>query len=183
MERIRRRDRGLTLVETMSCIAIATALAAIAAANLRGGQDSIRLRSALVELQSHDHLMRDRARRWGDRGELVFNAETGRVTRVEPRREGPAQEIPLPEFADDVRVEKVLIAGDRDTDRDATRIVCSAAGRTNTYAALVAAGSERQWIVVTGLTGKFERIDDERRVADIFRMLGTLPAADGDDAR
>jgi len=166
----------------MSCIAIATALAAIAAANLRGGQDSIRLRSALVELQSQDHLMRDRARRWGDRGELVFSAETGRVMRVEPRREGQPHEISLAEFADDVRVEKVLVAGDRETDRDTTRIACSTAGRTKTYAALVAAGSERQWIVVTGLTGKFERIDDERRVADIFRMLGTSPA-DGDDAR
>ena len=179
--RARRRDRrAFTLVELMVCIVVLATLTALAAANLRAGRRASGLRSALVQLETEDQLMRDRSRLGGGEGRLVFDLDAGRVTRVEADAQGRERTVPLTAFPEAARVERVRTVGGR-IDRSEVTVTCSRAGRTPSYAVLVSAGGNGQWVLVIGMTGKTEMVDDEAQVEDIFRQIE--PRRDRDDAR
>lgn len=160
------------------CVVIVATLTALAVASLRASRRAGAMRAALVELEAQDSLMRDRARQGGRPGRLVFHLDAGSVTRVETSADGRERVFALPAFADAARVEQVRSAGER-FDRGDARITCSAAGRTTSYAVLVAAGGKRQWVVVPGLTVALEAVGDEDQVEEILATL----SAGRDDTR
>jgi prepilin-type N-terminal cleavage/methylation domain-containing protein len=177
LDRSFRPDRGFTLIEVMACMLIAAALASIAVVNLQTDRPSRRLRAAVAELVSQDRLMRTRCQRLGHAGALVFDLEHGQAARVETDGDGRVSRTPLRTLGDPVRVEAVRTTAPREDDREA-RVDCLSSGRTRTYAVRLACGERQEWLVVSGLTGAWETIDDEQQVENLFERLGA-----GDDAR
>jgi len=173
-----RRANGFTLVEMMVCLVIAATLAALAVHRLRPARGRLSLRAALVKLESQDHLMRNRAKQSGRPGQLLFDLEQAEVTRIEANASGLEQSTPVLSSLDGPRVEQVRVMGTDASSDGRFRITCFGLGRTASYAVLVAAGEQRQWVVVSGLTGQFENIDDESQVRDIFQQANA-----GHDAR
>lgn len=173
-----RRSKGgrnaFTLIEATACLVLLAVVIAVAAVNLRGHRREAGLEAAVVQLQQQDRLMRDRARRLGVAGAMVFDLQSGRVVRQE--RDGQHERnIPLEAFGQSAVVKDV-----RATHADwydATAFVPCVTGRTASYAVLIEADGRQQWLLVAGLTGTFETVNDEPAVADIFARLSR------DDAR
>jgi type II secretory pathway pseudopilin PulG len=159
--------RAFTLIEATTCLVILGVVMAIAAVNLRGVRQEASLESAIVELQQQDHLMRDRARRLGTSGAMVFDWQAGGITRMEIGEN--ERRFPLSKFGESARVKAFRATSPHHSDT-APAVYC-VAGRTPSYAVHVEAGGKEQWLVVAGLTGTFEKVNDERQVADIFTRL------------
>jgi hypothetical protein len=139
----------------------------IAAVNLRGARRAAGLESAVVELQQQDRLMRDRSRRLGVPGAMVFDLRSGEVQRAELGEK--THHATLPKFGESAKVTH-LRATHAEGDDSVAAVHCTT-GRTPSYAVRVEAGGRQQWLVVSGLTGTFEKVDDEQNVDDIFARL------------
>ncbi|MDB5325527.1 MAG: hypothetical protein JWM57_1096 [Phycisphaerales bacterium] len=116
--------------------------------------------------------MRNHTRRDGMSGEMIFDTSNGQVTRSEP--DSLADRYSLGTFGDAAKVTAVratTVAGENET----FRIPCIS-GRTPSYALRVATDQKQQWLVVSGLTGVFEKVDDEQKVANIFAGLASHDA-------
>lgn len=163
--------KGLTLIEMMICFVILGILAAMAVPNLRASRRKIELRSALLELQRQDGLMRRNCRQLAVPGQLVFDLKTGQVKRVDAKSPGHPQEFQFTSLSGGARVEQVRTTSPRRMEQGVIRVDCGASGHTPTYAVLVSSGDSRQWIVVSGLTGKFESVDNDAAIQDIFHKL------------
>jgi prepilin-type N-terminal cleavage/methylation domain-containing protein len=165
---------AFTLIEVMVCIVIAAALATIATASLRAGRRDATLRSAVLELQSQDRLMREHARQSGRPVELRFDLATGGMARREIDRDGGRVDVPVAVFGGDdgaARVEAIITSDGR-AGGETVRIGCSVSGRTPSYAALIACREQRQWILFVGLTGHSRIVQDEAELQDIFPSTG-----------
>jgi type II secretory pathway pseudopilin PulG len=168
--------KAFTLIEAMACLLIVALAMTIATVNLRAGRRDAGLEAAVVELQQQDRLMRDRSQRQLSPGELAFDLADGSATRSE-LSEKTTRRTRLESLGATVKVKAVRSASGEVYDNVFT-IRCRG-GRTPSYAVLLAAGEKQQWLVVCGLTGAIEKVDDERKVSDIFAKL----ASDSDDPR
>lgn len=159
--------RAFTLIEATACVLIVTLAASVAAVNLRGVSRRVRLEAALVQLREQDATMRLLARCQGLPGALRFDLAQGQVTRWESSN--PPHSVPLTKFDNTTRV--TAVESTHDLASGASFSVPCASGRTCSYAVQVTSGTEKAWLVFSGLTGEVQRMDDDANVADIFKRL------------
>jgi prepilin-type N-terminal cleavage/methylation domain-containing protein len=162
---------GFTLVELMICLVITATLSAMAVTRLRPARGGLSLHAALATLEAQDHLMRDRSQRSGRPGELLFDLPQARVMRTEASASAPDRSTTIFSGPDGPRVEQVRVLGSERAPDGRYRITCFGRGRTASYAVLLAVGGQRHWVVVSGLTGQFESVQDEAQVQDIFNPI------------
>ena len=171
--------KAFTLIEAMACLVIVALAMTLATVNLRAGRRDAGLAAAVVELQQQDRLMRDQSHGQFLGGELAFDLADGSATRSEAGEKG-IRRMRLQSLGETVKV-KAVRATVGEADDNVFTIRCRS-GRSPSYAVLVAAGEKQQWLVICGLTGAVQKVDDERKVSDIFAKLAG-DVAERDDAR
>jgi hypothetical protein len=136
------------------------------------------LGSALSELELCDELIRERARRSDWPVEMVFDLRNNQILRVEtlPKNKKEVRRV-LMKLPQGVRIDRIKVA-DRSLGGE-VRLACSSKGYMPSYAFALQAGTQRQWVLVPGIPGKFRKMQHESEVDDIFRTL----AISGSDAR
>jgi len=135
----RRLSRGFTAVEMLAVLTLMAILAASAALSLV------------------DRLARQQARRTARPVVLMIDVVDGSVT-----RDGDAV-LRVPEG---MSLERVMTLGAAETPGP-TEIPISASGFSPTYALLLRAGSQSQWLVVSSV-GSFARFDDDGTIDNEF---------------
>ncbi len=155
-------------MEVMVCVLIASILASLVVASLSAARTKNSLPAALAILESQDRLARDRAARFRQPVLLHFDIQTGQVLRVESPPSGKARRTVILPGGQGAGVERCIILGESSSARERFDVECHALGRSASYAALVSANGQRQWVVVCGLTGEFSKVEDESEVHHIF---------------
>jgi hypothetical protein len=119
-----------------------------------------------------DDLTRRYAVNFGRPCRIVLDLRAGTIARETSEGgdpDGQGHRVTLPSGYE---IKQVVMAGGVSVSSRSAVIPCSAGGQTPTYAVLlIGDGGQRQWVVVAGATGQALRVDDERRVDELFSWL------------
>jgi prepilin-type N-terminal cleavage/methylation domain-containing protein len=166
--------RAFTLLEMLLVLALGAVLATVAAVSLASSRRAASAKDIAGQVAHFDRLTRDSARRSGRPARLTFDLDRGDLRRTlddAGDRSDPRAGMSTLHLVGDARIAKVVRARESATAGQVS-VPCSPRGQTPSYAVLlVGPGAERQWLVVSGLTGRVSTATDEREVQDIFRTL------------
>jgi len=169
--------KGFSLVEITVVLVILGLAAGTVALNYRGPLRDLGLRDLAHQVVSFDRLTRVQAREQDRSLRLVFDLGANEVRRVETDGLTERGERLVP--SGDYRLEKVRV-GQVESTTGCTVVPCGRLGLTPSYAvSLRGPGGQQRWLVVSGLTGLVEELDDGKELAEIFAS----PPEAGNDAR
>ena len=184
--------RGFTLLELMLVLALMALLSGVISLSLASVSRQTTVRDAVSAITYMDRSMRDECIDFNRSGEIRFDLELGRITRV-AHREGKPIEVESYQLPNTLRIEKFWLQGQADPLNHNSPIVipCDSHGRTPTYALSIRpprnprnidTGTEATVLgqlpgagvvpgVVAGLTGQVQECQDETQVNDLFESL------------
>ena len=163
---------GFTLIELAACVAIVGLLAAAVGLSLSGAEKLTRFEDVVDQLRTVDALTRAHAQRFDRPTRLVFDLETGTITRVGELDldddETLSTSWSLPRgFA----IERIELGGEESVERQVA-IGFSPAGHSPTYALRLTGPAEQSaWLVAAGLTGQMIELQEEEQVHAMFEAM------------
>ncbi len=165
-----RRHPGFTLLEVLAVIVILAFLAAAVSVTASGFSGSAKMEDALDRLVFIDHLTRQHAARFDQPSEVVLDLRQGTMTRQnsEGQKIRHSHRRALPQG---YHIKRVKVPGG-EVSSGKVSIPYSPMGHTPTYAVHVAGRDGRQrWVLFAGITGQSILLDDEKNLADLFKIL------------
>lgn len=153
------KRRAFSLIEAVLVLALMALLMGGATLVLRGRLSSERLGDAVGRLVEFDRVTREVAQSQTRKCELRFDLNVGTLTRAAGAIFNPGGAYRISRVRTDAGLSQ---AGE-------LSIPFSRRGQSPTYAMMLESKTQRQWIVVAGMTGKSVLIQDEHELDEIFR--------------
>lgn len=161
-----RMRRGFTLVEMLVVVTVIGLIAATAALRLSSAAHRARLQHAIQRIETVDNRLRTRATDRGETTHLEFDLGTSQI-RLEFANGADATSIDL----GDVKISR-FVAPTRETSSGRIKLGYSSHGTSESFAIELSRGNdEPTWLLFAGLTGQMTRMEEERDVQEVFRIL------------
>ena len=156
---------GFTLIEVMFAVVILGIMAASAALSFRSSIDTASARDVTEQLKMLDSSARQRAVRFNQPVEIIFDLADSSIARREGRRN--SEESFHASLPRGFVIDQVNIAG-KSTFNGEASLTFSTRGYAPSYAVHLIGPEFDQWMLFAGLSGQMTSIKDEPTVADIL---------------
>jgi prepilin-type N-terminal cleavage/methylation domain-containing protein len=164
-----KRRTAFTLIETIVALLILGIMAGAGAWSFRSSLQSASSRDVVDQLRFLDSTSRQRAQRFAQPVEIIFDiSESILSRRDDKRRTEDSFRTSLPRG---YRIDQINISGRSSLDGEIS-ITCSPNGHTPSYAIHLLGPDFDQWLLFAGLTGQLTIIKDEATVQDILANTG-----------
>lgn len=170
---------AFTLIELLAVIVLLGIISTAAALTFRSSIQSASSTDAVAQIKYLDSTARQRAQRFNQPVELIFDLTNSTLSRREgSKRNDESFTAALPRgFA----IDQINIAGNSIFNGEAS-VRCSTTGLTPSYAIHLIGPNFDQWLLFAGLSGQMTLINDEETIQDILadarRSAGTGRDAD-----
>jgi prepilin-type N-terminal cleavage/methylation domain-containing protein len=156
---------AFTLIESLIAIVLLGIISTAAALTFRSSLQSATTTDALGQIKYLDSSARQRAGRFNQPVELIFDLTNATLSRREGgKRNDESFTASLPRG---FSIDQINIAGQSTFDGEAT-LTCSPIGLTPSYAIHLIGPNFDQWLLFAGLSGQMTLIKDEETVQDIL---------------
>jgi len=164
------RVRAFSLIELAAVLLVLAVVAAAVTLRVAGPMHRAGMNGLVAEIVSFDRLTRTWSVEQDAGARLVVDLSEGRLRRTDERgrAQGAAMEVPS-----GYRLGRVLVGGENRSG-GRTAVPVSRHGLARSYAILVEGpGRGQRWILMAGLTGQHEVLDDERKIREVLALLET----------
>ena len=171
--------RAFTLIELLAVIVLLGIISTAAALTFRSSLQAANSTEAINQARYLDSTARQRAQRFNQPVELIFDVTNGTISRREgSKRNDESFTASLPRG---FSIDQINIAGNSIFNGAAT-INCSSTGLTPSYAVHLIGPNFDQWLLFAGLSGQITFIRDEETIQDILAPTrrGASPGRDAD---
>jgi prepilin-type N-terminal cleavage/methylation domain-containing protein len=175
--------RAFTLIEVLAVVALLGLLAGATAWSLAGAAQRATFDEVAGRIAHADRMARFAGQRIGRPTVLTIDLDKQWLIRRIAREDGSVETAPALGVPRDMRIERVVLAGEprsgdmntrrpgRHIDRGQVEIAYSTHGRSVTYGLRLEGEDDSRWLVFAGLTGQMTEIDDEDEVDNLFELL------------
>jgi prepilin-type N-terminal cleavage/methylation domain-containing protein len=168
---------AFTLIELVAVIVLLGIISTAAALTFRSSLQSATSTDAIGQIKYLDSTARQRARRFNQPVEVVFDVTSSTLSRREgSKRNDESFTAALPRG---FSIDQINIAGHSTFNGDAS-ITCSPAGLTPSYAIHLIGPNFDQWLLFAGLSGQMTLINHEETVLDILAAVRQGARRDAD---
>ena len=168
---------AFTLIELLAVIVLLGIISTAAALTFRSSLQSASSNDAMNQLKYLDSTARQRAQRFNQPADLIFDVSNGTISRRDgSKRNEESFTAALPRG---FSIDQINIAGNSIFNGEAS-VPCSPAGLTPSYAVHLIGPNVDQWLLFAGLSGQMSIFKDEQAVLDI--LANTRRSVSGRDA-
>ena len=168
---------AFTLIELIAVIVLLGIISTAAALTFRSSLQSASSTDAIGQIKYLDSSARQRARRFNQPVEVVFDVTNSTLSRREgSKRNDESFTAALPRG---FSIDQINIAG-HSTFNGVASVNCSPAGLTPSYAIHLIGPNFDQWLLFAGLSGQMIVIDNEETVLDILASTRQAARRDAD---
>ena len=169
--------RAFTLIETLVAMVLLGIISTAAALTFRSSLQSATATDAIAQIKYLDSSARQRAQRFNQPVELIFDLTNSSFSRREGgRRNDQSFTASLPRG---FTIDQINIAG-QSTFNGEVSLTCSPTGLTNSYSIHLIGPNFDQWLLFAGLTGQMTVIRNEETVQDILAATRQSPRRNPD---
>ena len=177
-----KKPSAFTLIELLAVIVLLGIISTAAALTFRSSIQSASSTDAINQLKYLDSTARQRAQRFNQPVELIFDLTNATISRREgSKRNDESFTASLPRG---FSIDQINIAGNSIFNGEA-RVQCSPTALTPSYAVHLIGPNFDQWLLFAGLSGQMTLIKDEATIQDILadtRRRASTGAQSGRDA-
>ena len=156
---------AFTLIESLIAVVLLGIISTAAALTFRSSLQSASTTDAIEQIKYLDASARQRAGRFNQPVELIFDLTNSSLSRREGnKRNDESFHASLPRG---FSIDQINIAG-QSTFNGEISLACSPAGLTPSYALHLIGPNFDQWLLFAGLSGQMTLIKDEESVQDIL---------------
>jgi prepilin-type N-terminal cleavage/methylation domain-containing protein len=156
---------AFTLIESLVAIVLLGIISTAAALTFRSSLQSASNTDAIDQIKYLDSSARQRAQRFNQPVELIFDLTNSSLSRREgSKRNDESFTASLPRG---FSIDQINISG-RSTFNGQISLTCSPVGLTPSYAIHLIGPNFDQWLLFAGLSGQLTLIKDEETVQDIL---------------
>ena len=156
---------AFTLIESLAAVVLLGIISTAAALTFRSSLQSASATDAISQIKYLDSTSRQRAVRFNQPVELIFDITNGTISRREgSKRNDQSFTASLPRA---FTIDQINIAGQSIFNGEIS-LTCSPAGLTNSYALHLIGPNFDQWLLFAGLSGQLILIKNEATVQDIL---------------
>jgi prepilin-type N-terminal cleavage/methylation domain-containing protein len=157
--------RAFTLIESLVAVVLLGIISTAAALTFRSSLQSATATDAIAQIKYLDSSARQRAQRFNQPVELIFDLTNSTLSRREgSKRNDQSFTASLPRG---FSIDQINIAG-QSTFNGETSLTCSPTGLTPSHAIHLIGPNFDQWLLFAGLSGQLTLIKDEATVQDIL---------------
>lgn len=158
-------SRAFTLIELLAVIVLLGIISTAAALTFRSSLQSASSTEAVAQFKYLDSTSRQRAQRFNQPVELIFDTSNGTISRREgSKRNDESFTASLPRG---FSIDAINVAGNSIFNGEAS-ITCSPTGLTPSYAIHLIGPNFDQWLLFAGLSGQVTLVKDEETIQDIL---------------
>ena len=168
---------AFTLIESLIAVVLLGIISTAAALTFRSSLQSASTTDAIEQIKYLDSSARQRAKRFNQPVELIFDVTNSSLSRREgSKRNDESFHASLPRG---FSIDQINIAG-QSTFNGEISLTCSPTGLTPSYALHLIGPNFDQWLLFAGLSGQMTVIKNEETVQDILAATRQSPRRNPD---